>query len=400
MAASQIPSPGGHHLEPTFGSVVAPAPHRRAGRSRVGIVLVSLGVIAVAVACVGIQWGANLSYDEAVVAFDETVEQTRASQTQLEAGLAELTTTTDAASRIAAADDGALTDAESSAALTGALDEASATAAEASALIDKNLPLAGEKPVWAWELFGATAVLNADRTAVASQHAAIDSSRTELADASETVDDAGTAAVRSAADAAQAYEAAHVSARNVDILSLRDAAARLAVSDELDTTVADDYAELESAAAAMLVSEQAELAEKQGPFRDARVQAEAFARGLAPGVLLDFDWSAHVNGFGDGDSMGGLATWWHGDPGYATIELSDSVAAYWPGDRSRALIAHEVGHAISVKCRDMYDDSTQESIEAWATAWAISMGYTDAANGTSAYGAPPQSLIDAAAGCR
>ncbi len=53
-----------------------------------------------------------------------------------------------------------------------------------------------------------------------------------------------------------------------------------------------------------------------------------------------------------------------------------------------------------MKCQSMYDSSTQDSIEKWATAWAISMGYTDDANGVWAYGYPPQNYIDAAAGCR
>jgi hypothetical protein len=148
------------------------------------------------------------------------------------------------------------------------------------------------------------------------------------------------------------------------------------------------------------VSEQAELAEKAGPLQTARLEIEAFARGLAPGVLLEFDWAPIVNGFGTDGGMGGYATWWYADPGYATIELSNSVAEQWPSYRSQSLVAHEVGHAISVKCEGAYDDSTQASIEAWATAWAISMGFTDDANGTWAYGPPAQPLIDAAAGCR
>ena len=127
---------------------------------------------------------------------------------------------------------------------------------------------------------------------------------------------------------------------------------------------------------------------------------EAFARSLAPGVLLEFDWGPLVNGAGYNGSMGGYTTWWWDDPGRAVIQLSDSVAEQWPAERSRALVAHEVGHAISVKCEGMYDSSTQDSIEKWATAWAISMGFTDDANGVWAYGYPPQNYIDAAAGCR
>ena len=117
-------------------------------------------------------------------------------------------------------------------------------------------------------------------------------------------------------------------------------------------------------------------------------------------MLIEFDWSPVVNGAGYGGSMGGLTTWWWDEPDRALIELSDSVAAQWPAERSRALVAHEVGHAISVKCEGMYDASTQDSIEKWATAWAIGMGFSDDANGVSAYGYPPQSYIDAALACR
>lgn len=263
------------------------------------------------------------------------------------------------------------------------------------------MPQSDEKPSWAWELFGETTQLNSDREAAGDLAADRDVASEAAVDAAGTISEAGLAAVASAADAATGFEAAHISARNLDIIALRTAAEKLQQSEStLDETTASSYTDLENAASQMLTSEQAEIAEKGGPLYNARLEIEAFARALAPGVLLDFDWSELVGGYGYADSMGGYATWWYGDPGYATIELSNSVAAYWPGARSEALVAHEVGHTMSIKCKGMYDDSTQENVEAWATAWAISMGYTDIANGTSAYGAPPQSLIDAAAGCR
>lgn len=396
--------PGGHEFGASLGGAVkppsaSPSPHRPR-RRLTGLVLAGAGVVVFGAVVAGAHWGANVAYDDALTAFDETVGAAEAEQTRLGDAAASLAETTAAAATIADAETGTLMDARAKDAFTTAVDQAMDAASEATALTEQNLPRAEGKPEWTWELFAEAAQLGADRDAAAAQLERFDSASADTASAAELVDETGAAAVLSAADAAETFEAAHVSARNRDIIALRHAADGLRGAAVLDATTADAYIDLESAAAAMLASEQAELSEKQGPLFDARVQIEAFARELAPDVLIDFDWSDYVGGYGEGDSMGGYATWWYGDPGYSTIELSNSVAALWPSERSRALVAHEVGHAISVKCEGMYDDTTQESIEAWATAWAISMGFTDAANGTSAYGTPPQALIDAAAGCR
>jgi len=396
------PHAGSHHLESSFGAVAAPtkASERAPRRKRTGVILTVVGVLVVGAACAGVQWAANLGYDDALIAFEDTVDEAESGQSQLAGALTILTETTDAAAIVIDADSGTLMDSAAKDAFASGVEAAMDAETAASPLIEEELPEAADKQSWAWELFGQTAQLNTYRDDAEEKLEEFDSTAATITEKSDAVQETGTAAVLSAAEAAGSFEAAHVSARNVDILSLRDAAEHLSGSTTLDAPTADVYARLETSAAAMLASEQAELAEKQGPLYDSRIQIEAFARELAPGVLLDFDWSPLVNGYGEADSMGGYATWWYADPGYATIELSNSVAQYWPGDRSKALVAHEVGHAISVKCEGMYDDSTQENIEAWATAWAISMGFHDPANGTSAYGAPPQSMIDAAAGCR
>lgn len=402
MAASSDPQPGGHQLEPAFGAVSAsvpisgPAPRRR----RTGLITGILGAVAIGAVCAGVQWGANVGYDEALESFEQARDDAGSSQMHLDESLTSLTTTTETAGIVQAADTGNLVDAAVRDAFSNAVADAMDTQADAAALADESLPMADEKPTWAWELFGEMTQLNDDRDAVSDQRQDYEAARSALSSASDAVTDTGLAAVQSAAAAADAFEAAHVSARNRDILALRNAARWLDDAAVLDPTTADAYVDLETAAVAMLASEKAEIAEKQGALYQSRVEIEAFARGIAPGVLLDFDWSQIVNGFGEGGSMAGYASWWYGDPGYANIELSNSVAEQWPSDRSRALVAHEVGHAISVKCEGMYDDSNQGTIEAWATAWAISMGFHDVANGTSAYGPPPQSMIDAAAGCR
>lgn len=402
MAASPVPPSGGHQIESAFGAAADPAPasERKPSRRRTGLILTALGILVIGATCAGTQWAANVGYDDALLAFEDAADDAEASQDDLERTLLALTDTTDVATTVAETDSGNLMDAASKETFTAALSEAAEAQDQAAELIEERLPEATEKPAWAWELFGATAELNTESDELVDDQSSFDEASSAVATASDAVNTTGTAAVLSAAEAAGAFESAHVSARNTDIIALRRAAERLSRAAALDATSAEAYAELESAAAQMLSSEQAELAEKQGPLHDARVEIEAFARDLAPGVLLDFDWSPLVNGYGEADSMGGYATWWYGEPGYANLELSDSVARYWPGDRSRALVAHEVGHAISVKCKGMYDDSDQGTIEAWATAWAIGMGFHDDANGTSAYGTPPQSLIDAAAACR
>ncbi len=154
-----------------------------------------------------------------------------------------------------------------------------------------------------------------------------------------------------------------------------------------------------AAATQLRASNQAELEEKAGPLLDRRVAAEAFARSLAGGILLDFDWAPIVNGYGTGGTVGGLATWTTDHGGSANITLSDSVAEQWPSPLSQALVAHEVGHAVSVRCSDRFDAQSRAANEAWATAWAISRGFTGDGNGVSIYGPPPQELIDAAATC-
>lgn len=400
--AGGAPAPGGHSFPTSFDSASTAPPlltPKRRKRHR-GILLTAGGVVILSLACAGIQLAANLGYDDALIEFENVAEDADEQQGRLDGELNALDETTTIASTVTGVTSGTLIDAPSKEVLAAALVDAEAIATDAAALHEQAVPRADDKPEWAWELFGETSQLDTDRATAEQLVADFDAARNDASDAAGAIEEAGINAVLTAAEASDAFEAAHVSARNPDIIALRNAAERIHSAEALDEVTASAYVDLEVAAAQMLKSEQAEIEEKSGQLYDARVGIEAFARSIAPGVLLDFDWSERVNGYGYGDSMGGYATWWYSDPGYANIELSNSVARSWPDDRSKALVVHEVGHAISVKCRDMYDDSTQDSIEAWATAWAISMGYYNDANGTSAYGAPPQSLIDIAAGCR
>jgi hypothetical protein len=351
------------------------------------------------IASVGVQLGANLAYDDARTDFSDAVTLTTQRRSALEAENEALRVVSESGTAITAADSGLLMPADERTSLDAAIIEVASTIEDAESAATASVPGAGEKQFWFWELFSEADRLRDDAGTLADQFDDVEEHRTKVAEAGTVVEEAAVAAVQGAAMAASEFEAAHVNARNPEILTLRSAAAAGESIVALDADTVARYAALEAAATAMIESENAELAEKEGPLRGARVDIEAFARGLAPGVLLDFDWSPTVPGY-NGPSYGGWTTWWYGEPGYATIALSDYIAESWPADWAQALVAHEVGHAISVKCETAYDSSNQDTIEDWATAWAISMGFTHRGNGTDVYGPPPQSLIDAAASCR
>ena len=117
-------------------------------------------------------------------------------------------------------------------------------------------------------------------------------------------------------------------------------------------------------------------------------------------MLLEFDWAPVVNGFGQGDSYGGWATVNEGGDPNSSISLSDSIARDWPSAIAQAVVVHEVGHAMSGKCPWIFTPATHEESEAWATAWAIGMGYDGPGNGESLYGRPSADLVDLSRGCR
>nr|WP_201470072.1 hypothetical protein [Microbacterium hydrocarbonoxydans] len=389
---------GGHTVPPRFSSDVDAAPRRR--RRRPGIAAGTVTVL-VAAAAVGIlQVAANVGYDGARDEFDAAASAARSSTATVRQELASLSSTVDAAELLKSADSGVLTAPDARDSLASATMNADEAAGPAESLLADSPPRAASKPSVFWELFAASGQLAADARDLDHLAADLDAATPPMTTADTEVTDAGVALLRSASEAAPAFESAHLSAKNDAVVALRDAASRASDTTILDASAVEVLVAMQDAAAEVVATEQAELAEKAGPLQGARLEIEAFARSLAPGVLLEFDWNQIVNNAGYNGSMGGLTRWWWDDPDRASIELSNSVAEQWPDERSKALIAHEVGHAISVKCEDMYDSSTQDSIEKWATAWAISMGFTDDANGVWAYGYPPQSYIDAASGCR
>lgn len=202
----------------------------------------------------------------------------------------------------------------------------------------------------------------------------------------------------------QAVLDANTSATNDTRMALKSDAEALGTGstgwNQLESTVASFV----TSAKAVQASQLSEEAEKAGPLYGARTEIEAYARSIAGGAAIDFDWAPIVIGYGEDNSMAGTSGC-NTDPSdgsfYSTITLTNSVASRWGNDsNARALVTHEVGHTITCKCWDLFEATAGGDFEAWATAWAIGMGFEDEGNGTQAYGRPSDALIDAAMGCR
>ncbi|MGB4134981.1 MAG: hypothetical protein WA971_00335 [Microbacterium sp.] len=374
-----------------------PPEHRR----RRAAWIVTTGIVLIALVCGGVQLWANLAYDAAEQGFlaarddAEPTTQTlrvavdRAAEVRgsvaMLSGLSSPELIDDADRTVLQTESGAL-----GAALT-----------DTSDLLVDAPPLPEPKSIWPWAMFADGAALTTRTTGLRTLAADQESAARTVDDLVEEVVATGSSIADGAADAVPAIEAANIDARLDPILALRDAGASVRRnSSAFNVRTADTLQELDEAVAQVKASAAEELAKKSGPLGDSRRDAEAFARSLTPGILLEFIWEPIVNGYGSDGSMGGVTTWWWDEPYRASIELSDSVAERWPSDASRSLIAHEAGHAITQKCAGLTYTSPQEDFESWATAWAIGMGYADEANGVWAYGYPAQSYIDAAAGCR
>ncbi|MBS1906525.1 MAG: hypothetical protein JST33_08155 [Actinobacteria bacterium] len=409
-AAHAAAVPGGHALPGRFGSRgpdLGAAP-RAKRRLRPGVllawVLPTAAIMIGAVAFTVLQVDASRGYDSALSGARSAEEQAAHAQSELKSGADELATAADVASAILAADTAGVLPADSRSALQAADDQAQTRIKDAHAAASSPSTAHSPKPFWMWDLGPATAHLQTQRTDAATQRKRADDALRDARAAGAALLAAGTAALDGAATNAPAVEQANVSARTGDVIALRQAAQDMAAgARHLDAGAQGAFTAYVAAVGAVQASNASKLAEKAGPLYDRRLEVEAWARSIAGGVLLDFDWGPIVNGFGDNGSAGGLTSWYGGhgvDPGHATITLSDSVAELWPDDRMQALVTHEVGHAISAKCSSMFDWRSRDANEAWATAWAISRGQTADGNGVSLYGTPPQSLIDTAATCR
>lgn len=145
-------------------------------------------------------------------------------------------------------------------------------------------------------------------------------------------------------------------------------------------------------------------AAKQDPAYPVRAQIEEYARSIAHGVMLDFEWHKEVSGLGDG-WYSGTTQYHEDDGGWATIDLNFTIQDGWSeGDRNaKALVTHEVGHAQVVRpeCKPLFDGPVfHDDDEMWATAWAIAMGFDTGGSGISAYGRPSDQQIAVAGQCR
>ncbi|MFC6326947.1 hypothetical protein ACFP59_13625, partial [Microbacterium koreense] len=263
-----------------------------------------------------------------------------------------------------------------------------------------TIPQEPDRPVWTWELVVDAPLLEAHAIVAENTADAIERRHGELASARSDLDAAGTALFDTIDDVGAAYESAHISAQTSAVLDFRDARAAAAAQPIVDDTAADAFVAYAASAEALRRSDAAELAEKAGPLLATRLEIEEYARSIAGGVVLDFDWEQIVAGTGGAQGIGGTATWNTARGGFSTITLSHSVAETWPSANARALVTHEVGHSITSKCWEKFDWKDPAANEEWATAWAISMGHTAPGNGTWAYGYPSQQMIDLAATCR
>ena len=246
-------------------------------------------------------------------------------------------------------------------------------------------------------------MLEADAAELREQLAPFEDAAAALRDALPPLEEALAAVAAGATDAAARIEGENVSATAVSRLQLEQAAA--ALTGVAPSEARDAMSAYLAAADEVRASQAAELAEKQRDgLYEQRLAVEKFTRELVGDMRVDFDWAPIVNGLGYGNSAGGITHWTFTDGGYATLELSDSIAAYWPESGMQALVAHEAGHAITTQCVDLFQDVFGGDAERMATAWAIGMGYTDPrGNGVDFYfgGVPPaQHEIDATKSCR
>jgi hypothetical protein len=395
-ADPEQPSPPAN--EPTLARVV-----RR--RGRIGWVIG--GVSSLVLVGVAVAWQADASrgYDEARSGLASSAERVQSQRDELadviaehEATLATAGAIADTATATADMVDPATLEAFEGAVQAGDLmvdDANDALAAPDPGLPDESDP----RPFWPWDVLETQDDLLQDRRAALDTAAGLRDLREGLEATVASVEAAAPALFASTRAAADRLQAENPSARIPEVAAFRSATDAVAARQDVSHESSDALAAYVAAATQLRASNEAEIAEKAGPLLDRRLAAEAFARSLAGGILLAFDWAPIVNGYGSGGTVGGLATWTADHGGSANITLSDSVAEQWPSPLSQALVAHEVGHAVSVRCSDRFDAESSAANEAWATAWAISRGFTGDGNGASIYGPPPQELIDAAATC-
>src|SRR5690606_11804799 len=208
--------------------------------------------------------------------------------------------------------------------------------------------------------------------------------------------------INTVGETAESHLSSYPSATNASYRDLTTAIDVATTQSSIDARSAGIVDRVVTATDALAASHNAKESAKAGPLAATRDEIEAFARSIAGGVRIDFTWQDIVIGHGQGRSAAGTATWDTADTGYSSITLTNSIARYWTTWAGyRALVAHEVGHAITSKCYEIFRDQFSEDNERWATAWAIGMGYTtSAANGADLYGHPTSAQIESTKSCR
>ncbi|PWC03455.1 hypothetical protein [Agromyces badenianii] len=378
----------------------ASAPGRRSRGTGTWLVLGLALFLLVSGAVLAVHAIANLRFDAAIAAHRAAVAEATAVEESTAAIEADAAATAGIAASMLAAPD-AFVDPAAKATLSTAAGELGAEVAAAPEFEIESADAPGpiRRPVWFVSLDRASSVLTAETERLHGGIAESEAHATALVDLDQSTAGAGLAYLAGIAPVAASIEAAHGSARNVERIEYRLAMEQLAGA----TWGSDASARVEqyvAAATALQSTHAAEEAEKAGPLYERRVAVEAFARSIAGGVLLEFDWAPMVIGYGDNGSAGGTATWDTWEGGLSTITLSNSIAELWDDPRMPALVVHEVGHAITSKCYDLVAEYADDN-EPWATAWAIGMGYTNGdGNGEWLYGRPSDELIQRSMSCR
>lgn len=226
----------------------------------------------------------------------------------------------------------------------------------------------------------------------------IEASTERVAGAVRTVSDAADALMTGAEEAAASVLAASPSA------TYRTRAALQAALDDASggsgTTVR--LTDLATSVAAVRSSHQAEE-ERRRSF-PVRAEIEAFARSISFGVEIDFAWDYVVGGYSSDGWYSGTAEFFDDGDGWGLVSLSESIEDAWSWDENaKAVVVHEVGHTQVLReaCHAIFaGPEFSGDHEAWATAWAIGMGYDVPGSGIEAYGRPSDAQIAAAAACR
>lgn len=370
----------------------------------VGLVLVALVVVlAVQAAAKDRRVEAALAqYTSAAGAFDRALDETRAAVADEAAALAEVNASVaEAEALLAVAEDGFV-----GVGRKGDLVLATDHARAVAATVPVRSPLADlksmvVKPRTVDDLADASASLRSAADILVATADERDARAEELTGAAEGTETAGELLLTSLPAEAEALIASYGSATNDARIALREVAATLTSPVELSTASATTVSTYVAQAKRLQASHAAEEAEKAGALYERRRVVEDFARSIAGGVMLDFDWAPIVNGFGDRGSHGGTATWNTAHGGFSTITLSDSIARTWGQEPfGQAVTVHEVGHAITGKCYELFSTEFGSDNEVWATAWAIGMGYDVNGSGESLYGRPSDELIALSTQCR